>query len=305
MPRTRAKDAGGGLAIEGFTRRFGDIVAVDGLDLTVGRGEIVGLVGRNGAGKTTTMRAVMGILAPDEGSITWDGEPIAHAHRDRFGYMPEERGLYPQMRLLDQVAYFGTLRGLSRSDAHARAAEWLDRLGLAGREADKITALSHGNQQRAQLAVTLVHDPDLLVLDEPFSGLDPAGVDELGRTLASRATSGTAVLFSSHQLDLVERMCHRVVIVDAGRVLAAGTVDELRDRFPRRLRVEVAAPPAWASNVRGATVVEQDDDGVVLVLDEGTSPQTVLDAATAAGPLLHFGFEDESLSDMYLEMVNR
>ncbi len=304
MRKERARDAGRGLAIEEFTRRFGDTLAVDALDLTVGRGEIVGLVGRNGAGKTTTMRAVMGILSPDAGTLTWDGTPIDRIDRDRFGYMPEERGLYPQMRLLDQIAYFGTLRGLSHADAHAKAGEWIERLGLAGREADKITALSHGNQQRAQLAVTLVHDPDLLVLDEPFSGLDPAGVDELGRTLARRAEAGTAVLFSSHQLDLVERMCHRVVIVDAGRVLAAGTLDELRGRFPRRLRVEVDAPSSWASKVRGASVVSEDDDGVILVLDEGTSPQSVLDVATAAGPLVHFGFEEERLSDMYLEMVN-
>ncbi len=304
MARTSTRGTGQGLEVTGFTRRFGTTLAVDGLDLTVGRGEIVGLVGRNGAGKTTTMRAVMGILTPDAGTLTWDGEPLKSADRDRFGYMPEERGLYPQMHLLEQVAYFGTLRGMSRSDARTKAREWLSRLGLSDREGDKVTALSHGNQQRAQLAVTLVHDPDLLVLDEPFSGLDPAGVDELGRTLAARAEAGTAVLFSSHQLDLVERMCHRVVIVDAGHVLAAGTLDELREGFPRRLRVEVDAKPGWETTVRGASVVSRDDDGVVFVLDEGTVPQSVLDVAMKAGALQHFGFEDESLSEMYLEMVN-
>ncbi len=303
MARKLAADTGGGLEITGLTRTFGSITAVDDLSLTVGRGEVVGLVGRNGAGKTTTMRAVMGIVRPDRGTLTWNGSPIGASDRDRFGYMPEERGLYPHMRLLDQVAYFGTLRGLDQSTAHAKAEEWVERLGLHGREADKITALSHGNQQRAQLAVTLVHEPDLLVLDEPFSGLDPAGVDELGRTLASRSDAGAAVLFSSHQLDLVERMCDRVVIVDAGRVLASGTLDELRARFPRRLRVAVDAPRGWATGVKGATVVSEDDDGVTLLLDDGTSPQTVLDVATKAGPLVHFGFDEESLSEMYLEMV--
>jgi ABC-2 type transport system ATP-binding protein len=291
------------LAVEGLSRDFGSVRAVDDLSLEVGEGEIVGLVGRNGAGKTTTMRAIMGIVEPDAGRVTWRGRPVEMHDRLRFGYMPEERGLYPQMQILDQVAYFGTLHGLGAKDARERASEWLTRLGVVGRDSDKLVALSHGNQQRVQLAVSLVHDPDLLVLDEPFSGLDPSGVDELSRTLREVAAHGTAVLFSSHQLDLVSRMCDRVVIVEAGRVLAEGTLDDLRARFPRRLRVEVDAKRGWEKAVKGVTVLDVDAEGVLFLLDEATDPQSVLAAAQKVGSVEHFGFEDESLSEMYLELV--
>ncbi len=216
------------LEVVDLHRRFGDLIALDGVGFEVGAGEIVGLVGRNGAGKTTTMRAVMGIIAPDRGEVEWCAHPVGDKDRVRFGYMPEERGLYPQMRLLDQVAYFARLHGLDEDAAADAARRWLERLGLGERTADKLVALSHGNQQRVQFAVALVHEPELLVLDEPFAGLDPEAVDSLSEVLFEEAAAGTAVLFSSHQLELVERICRRVVIVDAGKVLADGTLAELR-----------------------------------------------------------------------------
>src|SRR6202048_442332 len=225
------------LEISELYQRFGDRVAVDKLSLAVNRGEIVGLVGRNGAGKTTTMRAVMGILRPLGGSITWSGHPVALSDRLRFGYMPEERGLYPQMRVLDQIAYFARLHGVELPAATSEAQRWLTRLGLEGREQDQVVALSHGNQQRVQLAVALVYQPSLLVLDEPFAGLDPSAVDSLCDVLRAETSRGTGVLFSSHQLDLIERLCDRVVILEQGKVLADGTLDELRARLPRRLGV--------------------------------------------------------------------
>jgi len=290
--------------VSGLVHRFGERVAVDHLDLEVKAGEIVGLVGRNGAGKTTTMRAVMGILRPLGGQISWHGRPLASADRLRCGYMPEERGLYPQMRVLDQVAYFGELHGLDRAAAKDSAHGWLDRLELAGREQDKVVALSHGNQQRVQLAVALVHGPELLVLDEPFAGLDPTAVDTLSEILRAEAARSTAVWFSSHQLDLVERLCHRIVILEEGRVLTSGTLEELRARLPQRLRVKVDGPTAWAVDVPGVRVLSEDAEGVLLELDAGADPQAALRAAQAAGPVEHFGFESGGLADVYRQLVS-
>jgi ABC-2 type transport system ATP-binding protein len=291
------------LEIVDLHHRFGDINALGGVSLTVAPGELVGLVGRNGAGKTTTMRAIMGILAPDAGDVRWSGEPVGRLQRLRFGYMPEERGLYPQMRLSDQVAYFARLHGLDEVTAERAAADWLQRLGLQARREERLVSLSHGNQQRVQLAVALAHDPALLVLDEPFAGLDPEAVDSLSQVLAERAQAGAAILFSSHQLELVERICRRVTIMDEGRVLADGTLSELRHRFPAQLRVKVAAPPDWAAGLAGTEVVSADEDGVVLVIGPMVDPQSVLRAAEAAGAVEHFGFETSGLIDLYRRLV--
>ncbi len=293
-----------GLEVRGLGHRFGELVAVDGVDLDVGPGEIVGLVGRNGAGKTTTMRALMGILLPDRGELRWEGRPLEPADRLRFGYMPEERGLYPQMRLADQVGYFARLHGLPAAEARARTASWLERLGLAARRDERVVALSHGNQQRAQLAVAVVHDPDLLVLDEPFSGLDPEAVLALSGELRSIADRAAAVLLSSHQLDLVERLCDRVVVLEGGRVLASGSLADLRTEVPARLRVRVAGRPDWVPDVAGTTA-RPADGGVVVALAGGADPQAVLRAALEAGPVEHFGWETPSLLDVYRELVRR
>ncbi len=266
---------------------------------------VVGLVGRNGAGKTTTMRAIMGILRADSGEVTWNGRPITADDRLRFGYMPEERGLYPQMRIAQELEYFAQLHGLDSSDSAAAASHWIDVLGLASRAEERVVSLSHGNQQRVQLAVALVHDPELLVLDEPFAGLDPSAVDSLSSILREQAAAGTAVLFSSHQLELVEQLCDSVVILEEGRVLAAGTLPQLRARLPRRLRVKVAAAEDWAGHVPGASVLQEDGDGVLLSLAKGADAQAVLHAAEQAGPVEHFGFEETGLAQIYRQLVAR
>jgi len=302
-PRRSAGDAV--LRVIGLRHRFGDRLAVDGVEFAVAGGEIVGLVGRNGAGKTTTMRAVMGILQPQEAEITWCGRHIDFNDRLRFGYMPEERGLYPQMRVLPQLVYFARLCGLDHATAERRATELLGRFDLAGRAQDQTVALSHGNQQRVQLAVAMVHDPELLVLDEPFAGLDPSVVDELSSALRDGTAHGRAVLFSSHQLDLVERLCDRVVILEKGRVLAAGTLDELRARLPRRLRVKVEAPAGWEQGLTGVRAEDGDGEGVVLDLDADVDAQAILAAAQAAGPIEQFGYERGHLVDVYRELVRR
>ncbi len=210
------------------------------MTFTVPDGEIVGFVGPNGAGKTTTMRIALGVLAPDAGEVRWNGQLLDAEARRRFGYMPEERGLYPKMKVREQLVYLARLHGLSRPDASRRAAETIEVLGVAERENDRVENLSLGNQQRVQLAAALVHRPDVLILDEPFSGLDPVGVDALTGVLRRETVEhGVPVVFSSHQLDLVERLCDRVVLIDHGKIVAAGTIAELRSsRERRRLRVQ-------------------------------------------------------------------
>jgi ABC-2 type transport system ATP-binding protein len=292
------------LEISELYQRFGERIAVDKLSFTVDKGEIVGLVGRNGAGKTTTMRAVMGIYRPLGGSITWSGHPVALSDRLRFGYMPEERGLYPQMRVLDQIAYFARLHGVELPAARSEAQRWLTRLGLEGREQDRVVALSHGNQQRVQLAVALVYQPELLVLDEPFAGLDPSAVDSLSEVLRAETARGTAVLFSSHQLDLVERLCDRIVILEQGKVVASGTLDELLARSPQRLRVRVATSADWTANLKGVEVISKDPLGVLLAVTPGMDTQAVLRQAMSAGVVEQFGLESGGLVELYRQLVS-
>jgi ABC-2 type transport system ATP-binding protein len=284
--------------------RFGDLVVLDGVTFTVGEGELVGLVGRNGAGKTTTMRAIMGILRPDAGEVRWQGNPVNEDERLRFGYMPEERGLYAQMRIGDQIAYFARLHGLGRDGAARAAADWLARLGLAERARDLLATLSHGNQQRVQLAVALAHNPLLLVLDEPFAGLDPEAVDSLSGVLREQGEEGRSILFSSHQLELVERICRRVVVLDAGKVIAAGTLAQLRERFPAQLRVKVGSSTDWASRLDGVTVLRSDEDGLLLLVDPASDTQAILRAAQQAGPVERFAFESAGLIDLYRQMIS-
>ncbi len=197
------------LEIDGVSKRYGETVAVDGLTFEIRAGELFGFVGRNGAGKTTTMRVVLGVLNADAGEVRWDGNPLDFEARRRIGYMPEERGLYPKMRVAEQLSYLGELHGMTGADAHSGALGWLDRFGLADRRNSELQALSLGNQQRVQLAAALVFGPNVLVLDEPFAGLDPVAVDVMAGVLRERADAGVPVIFSSHELELVERLCDR------------------------------------------------------------------------------------------------
>lgn len=217
-----------GLQLTGVSRSFGDRTVLHSMDLSVQRGEIVGFIGGNGAGKTTSMRLILGLLSADQGQITWDGKPISAQDRRNIGYMPEERGLYPQMPVREQIIHFALLEGHKLPVARTVADDLISSLGLQGRERTLIQDLSLGNQQRVQLAVSLVGDPALLVLDEPFSGLDPSAVATMGELIREQAARGVGVLFSSHQLDLVERLCDRVCILDQGRVKASGSITELK-----------------------------------------------------------------------------
>jgi ABC-2 type transport system ATP-binding protein len=294
------------LEFEGLVRRYGEVVALDGLSFSVPPGQVFGFLGPNGAGKTTAMRAVFGLVGLDGGTVRWKGAPVTAAERRRFGYMPEERGLYPGMVVADQVEYLARLHGMSRSRAAEATRHWLDRMGVGDRATSKVEALSLGNQQRVQLAAALVHEPELLVLDEPLSGLDPVGIDTMGEVLMEQAAAGRGVLFSSHQLDLVEHVCQSVAIIDHGHLVARGPVEELTTGGRRRLVVKVEGDwaGAWARRVPGVRVSRVEGGSVRLVLDDATDPQTVLAAAMQAGPVVHFGFERRRLSEVFREAVS-
>jgi ABC-2 type transport system ATP-binding protein len=291
------------LELRGLKRRYGDIVALDDVSFTVREGEMFGFIGPNGAGKTTAMRIILGVLEADAGEVLWRGHPMDDEARRRVGYMPEERGLYPKMRVRDQLEYFARLHGLSPHDAQEATTYWTERLGVAERAGDRVEALSLGNQQRVQLAAALVHGPELLVLDEPFSGLDPVGVDALAEVLAEQAANGVPVIFSSHQLGLVERLCEAVAIINRGRLVASGPVEELRATGgERRYQVEVAdAATDWVSGLDGVTVLEKHN-GRVVVAVEGDE-QRVLDAARAAGRVTLFSAVQPTLAQLFRQAV--
>jgi ABC-2 type transport system ATP-binding protein len=288
-----------------LTRRFGDVLALDDVSFSVPPGQMVGFVGPNGAGKTTAMRIALGLLAADAGEVRWLGRPVDAEIRRRFGYMPEERGLYPKMKVLDQLVYLARLHGLEREDARAQATRIVEVLGVADRVTDRAESLSLGNQQRVQLAASMVHRPEVLVLDEPFSGLDPVGVDVLSGVLREQTAGGVPVVFSSHQLDLVERLCESVVLIDRGRVVAQGRIADLRAADVRHLvRVQVGgASPGWIERLRDVRVLERLPDGAVLELEPAAVAAEVLDAARAAGDVRHFSVVRPSLSEIFRRAV--
>ena len=292
------------LEIDGISKRYGELVALEDLTFDVRAGELFGFVGRNGAGKTTTMRIILGVLRPDAGDVRWAGMTLDFVTRRRIGYMPEERGLYPKMRLLEQLVYLGELHGLTDGDARAAATGWLERFDLADRRDDELQALSHGNQQRAQLAAALVSGPEILVLDEPFSGLDPVALDVMTSVIRERAQAGVAVVFSSHELDLVERICDRVGIIDRHRMVACGTVAELRAGGPERIWVDApAAPSEWTASIPGVTLVRADGNRVLLELAPGADDQGVLAAALQTGPVHEFRPAEATLTELFRDAI--
>jgi len=292
------------LNVDGVSRSFGDRQVLKDVSFAVHAGRMTGFVGANGAGKTTTMRIMLGVLAADAGRVTWRDEPLTRQLRQRFGYMPEERGLYPKMTVTDQLVYLGRLHGMTRADAGRTSAALLERLGLGERAGDQVEKLSLGNQQRVQIAAALVHDPEVLVLDEPFSGLDPLAVDVVVGVLRERAAAGAPVLFSSHQLDLVERLCDDLVIIADGVIRAAGSRNSLRASYAQpRFALEVAADAGWLRDQPGVTLIDLDGARAVFDLAQGADDQEVLRAALARGPVRSFGAVTPSLAEIFREVA--
>ncbi|MCR2793345.1 ATP-binding cassette domain-containing protein [Microbacterium sp. zg.Y625] len=292
------------LELTGITKSYGGRRVLDDVGFTVAPGRLTGFVGGNGAGKTTTMRIILGVLAKDAGTVTLNGTPVTAADRRRFGYMPEERGLYPKMKVLEHIVYLARLHGFSKADATTRATALLEELGLGERLNDNVETLSLGNQQRAQIAAALVHDPQVLILDEPFSGLDPLAVDVVASVLQARAAQGAAVLFSSHQLDVVERLCDDLVIIAGGTIRAAGSRDDLRAAHStRRFELVSAGDAGWLRDEPGITVLEFDGGYALFDADSDDTVQTVLRRAVAAGDVASFAPRHPSLAQIFKEVI--
>jgi ABC-2 type transport system ATP-binding protein len=289
------------LRARGIRWRYGDVVTLDDVDLEVPAGQVVGLLGPNGAGKTTLMRILFGVLTPDAGTIEWEGRAAVEADRRRWGYMPQERGLYRDMRAGDLLTWIARLHGLDRRTGRQRADDLLERLGLGDRARDKISTLSGGMAQRIQLAAAMVHQPSLLVLDEPFAGLDPVAVAFLSDVIVDHVRAGRHLLFSSHQLDLVEDLCETVTMIDKGRVVLQGDLRALRSSSPDRyLRVDVNVQDGWVDPA-DAAVTDRGAAGTRLRLAPGADPAAVLDTVRAHGPVLDFGVETPTLAELFLD----
>ena len=311
------------IELNAISRSFGDRQVLDDVTFSVAGGRMTGFVGGNGAGKTTTMRIILGVLAQGSGTVTFDGQPITAGDRSRFGYMPEERGLYPKMKVAEQLVYLGKLHGLSAAAAKSEVDGLLERLGLAERGGDTLESLSLGNQQRAQIAAALVHRPIALVLDEPFSGLDPMAVDVVLGVLRDYAAQGVPVLFSSHQLDIVERLCDDVTVIGGGRILASGSREALRAQHSGRefeLELEGAAADAgWVRDQAGISLTHLDGGYARFEAENDAAAQAVLAravagsaAAQSGGPadgsspqtqVLRFGKITPSLAQIFKEVV--
>jgi len=294
------------LELRHLRKAFGDLVALDDATLSARPGRILGFLGPNGAGKTTAMRAVFGLVALDGGEVAWEGQPLGRPQRLRFGYMPEQRGLYPRMRVGEQLTWLGRIHGMTAAAASRATASWLERLGLTDRSRDRLEALSHGNQQRAQLAAALLHDPTALILDEPFSGLDPMAAEALAGIIRERAAAGTTVLFSSHQLDLVQDVCDDVAVIDQGRVVLAGSLEEVRRRAPhRRLDLALADDVVWNPSLPGIELLGARSGLATYLVPADADPAALLADASRAGRIVRFSFQPPTLSDLFREAVGR
>lgn len=299
------------IELNGITRSFGDRQVLDDVTFSVAGGRMTGFVGGNGAGKTTTMRIILGVLAQGSGTVTLDGQPITAGDRSRFGYMPEERGLYPKMKVAEQLVYLGKLHGLSAAAAKSEVDGLLERLGLAERGGDTLESLSLGNQQRAQIAAALVHRPIALVLDEPFSGLDPMAVDVVLSVLRDYAAQGVPVLFSSHQLDIVERLCDDVTVIGGGRILASGSRESLRAQHSgREFEIELtgaAADAGWVRDQAGISLTHLDGGYARFEAENDAAAQAVLARAVTGSAdgtqVLRFGKLTPSLAQIFKEVV--
>jgi len=291
------------LSVDSLTKRFGDHTVIEEVTFEVNPGEIFGFIGANGAGKTTTMRIVMGVLAQTDGTVTWRDEPMTREVRRRFGYMPEERGLYQKMKVGEQIEYFARMYGRPAAKARSDTEELIERLELTELRGRDLEALSLGNQQRVQLAVALVHRPELLVLDEPFSGLDPTGVDALADLLRERRDEGVPIIFSSHQLDLVERMIDSVGIIHDGKLMSTGRVDDIRAVHGSQvMRIRLAADDGWTKRLPGTVVATDGDDAL---LDPGSMQRTdLMQALQQVGEVEYFAPERARLADLFRGLIS-
>jgi len=293
------------LELDAVRKTFGDFVAVDAVSFAVPQGSLFGLLGPNGAGKTTVIRMIMDILAPDEGEVRLRGRPRTRDDLRRIGYLPEERGLYRRMTVTDQLVFLGELHGVPRREATKRAAQWLERLGLGTWAKAKVEALSKGMQQKIQIAGTLLHEPDLLILDEPFSGLDPINQGVLKEALAELRERGTTILFSTHIMEHAEKLCDRICLISSGRVVLAGELAALkRERGGNVYRVRTDGPEAALEGLPGvAQVVPKGDGEARLVLTPEADPGEVLAVIIGRTRVREYRSEEPDLETLFIQAV--
>jgi ABC-2 type transport system ATP-binding protein len=302
MPAPHAHDRS--LRIDGVSQRFGERTVLDGIDLEVPPGRVVGLLGPNGAGKTTLMRIIFGIIEPDHGTVCFEGRHAGTEQRRTWGYMPQDRGLYDEMRVLDLLVWFARLHDVPIDEARRRSGDLLDRLGLADRAGDAVRDLSGGMAQRVQLAAAMVHAPPLLVLDEPFAGLDPVAVEFLSAVVLDHVRAGGHLLFSSHQLDLVEELCESIYLIDRGRVVLHGDVAALKAGSPDRyLRVDAQVDPGWLASLP-AEVTSRTAAGTRLRLEPSADAVAVLERVSSHVAVTDFGIESPTLSELFLDATD-
>jgi len=291
--------------IHDIVKRYGDYTAVDHVSLNVPAGTIYGFLGPNGAGKTSTIRMMMRILLPDEGSIRILDKDLATVNLDRIGYLPEERGLYKKMRLLDQMVFFGEIRGLPRSEARNRAGAWLERMGLADRAMQPVEGLSKGMQQKVQFIATVLHEPDLLILDEPFSGLDPVNANVLKDIILEYHRKGHTIIFSTHQMDTVEKLCDHICLINKGRVLLEGTLGSVKQRYGKNgVSLSFTGDGTYLHSLPEVASYQDNGNEVFLRLKDGVDPGRVLDAARARLSVTRFELAEPSVYDIFIEQVS-
>jgi ABC-2 type transport system ATP-binding protein len=301
------------LVLDHLTKRFGSgpttVTALDGISFEVKPGEVFGFLGGNGAGKTTTMRIILDILRADGGSVTWHGTPTTDVPNRTWGYLPEERGLYPRMGVLEQLVFFADLQHVPRKDAEARARHWLERFRIPEYQRRRAEELSKGNQQKIQFIAAVIHEPPVLLMDEPFVGLDPVNVALLKEAFLEMRDRGTTIVFSTHQMEMVEELCESVVLIDHGHVVLSGPTREVRRATGRqviRLAVDGDTELKWLGEVPGVRIVRPGEDYTELDVDRSIDPETVLRAALDRGlRVTQFVIADPSIEDIFIEKVGR
>ena len=302
------------LVVDSITKRFGAVTALDGASFSVEPGRIFGLLGANGAGKTTAMRIVLDILRPDAGSVTWQGRSNLELPRRTWGYLPEERGLYTRMTVMDVLRFFAALYGVPRATATALVDEWLERFRVPDYRDRKVEELSKGNQQKIQFIAAILHDPDVLIMDEPFTGLDPVNMGLLKEAFLAMRDQGKTLIFSTHQMETVEELCESIAILDRGRVVVSGTLRDVRRAMGRQVvrlaldghQADAGAAAAWVTDLPGVRLTRRGEDFSEFAVDAQTDPARILDAALARGArVTHFEIADPSLEEVFIEHVGR
>jgi ABC-2 type transport system ATP-binding protein len=296
-----------GLQLQGVSKAFGSFQAIKDLSLEVREGALFGFLGANGAGKTTTMRMILDLFRPDTGQITWNGKEVREVPRRNWGYLPEERGLYPKMRVDEQLLFLARLNGLAKPDAEKELTEWLERFQISANRTKKIEELSKGNQQKVQFLATILHDPTILVMDEPFSGLDPVNASVLKEAFLEMHRRGKTIIFSTHQLEQAEELCQDIVIINKGQSVVQGSVHEVKRKPGRqvaRLKLDNDSEASWLEQLAGVQVTRRREDYIEMHIQANLNPNVIVEAALHHGGIIsRFELTEPSLTEIFIEKV--